>query len=136
MTASDADRSSSCRVWFSLYPWMVCVLKVLLPALLARLLMLIRDMHTAREAVQVRVALIPLEQWVSVLVLVLVVQSLRGIAKPHHKTVVARVLLHWVPLAIAAVFVFHEWFVQYPALIRTLGVTAQSGADLLTPLSQ
>ncbi len=130
-------KNSNRRIWFALFPRTVCILKAFFPALVARLVMFFGDMRSARDAIRIGVALIPLQQWLSVLVLALVVRNIRGVTESgQRRALFLPMMLLWVPLVIATLIVLHEWLVQYPALIRVIGIGGPSGTELLAPLSK
>ena len=93
-------------------------------------------LHTQslRTAVQVRVALLPLEQWLTVTLVILAFLVFRRHIRRQEEESPTLLLLTWIPLVFGLVLIFHEWFWQYPSLIDMIGVYSENNSRFLRPL--
>lgn len=114
--------------------WLVFTAKLCVPACLGRIIMNVLHTQSLRTAVQVRVALLPLEQWLTVTLVILAFLVFRRHIRRQEEESPTRLLLTWIPLILGLVLIFHEWFWQYPSLIDMIGVYSENNSRFLRPL--
>ena len=116
--------------------WVVFAAKMLLPFFAGRLLMLANRIrpYDVAAVLRIRVALIPLEQWLTVLVLWTAVYLVRRAYQRRGFQSVASTILGWLPVVVAICIVLHEWCVQYRGAIEMIGVRPREPAGLFSPL--
>ena len=116
--------------------WGVAAVKIIAPFLAGRLLLSYYDVSDTdiSSVLKIRVALIPLEQWLSAVVVAVVVYLIQRVRKRCSFRGLLMAVLGWLPLIIACCFILHEWFIQYRGIIEIIGVQPHNAVEFLSPL--